>query len=285
MRSISTSLLVLLSSVLVSGCAVRTTVMEVRTAITDHVAGSAIRVESANGHINVAKSDRNDVQIVAELKAISQERLAETRVSVERDSNNQLFVRIDWPNDKRLQNEGCNFDIQVPGANGVTLVSSNGNLEVLKLEGDVDLQTSNGNADVDGPVQNVKIRTSNGNVFVKGASGSIDADTNNGQIEIERARADVIADTSNGKIELSLADDASGPFHLESSNGSISVELNSNYAGLVSCRTSNASIKLDEIQGKIVKDNKTNKSIQIGSESAISEVKTSNGSVEIRQRT
>ena len=256
---------------------------ETRTSVVEHVVDSAIDVESVNGAITVTESDRADVQVIAHIKAQTEERLRATSVIVARDELNNLNVRVEWP-DERKGNEGCSFQMEVPNAYNVTLRSSNGKITLTGLEGTARLKTNNGAVRVNGFDGDVEVDTSNGSVKVHDVEGIVDADTSNGSIEIINAKQDVIADTSNGSVKVKLADvDSAGPLKIDSSNGSVHLELNSAFAGKLSCRTSNAKIRLDGIGGEIIEDGKKSKTIQFGESIAESRVKTSNGSITVKQ--
>ena len=257
---------------------------ESRTSVLEHVNGTAIEVESANGGITVTQSDRADVQIVAHLKAQTEERLQAARIIVSRNELDNLNVGVEWPG-SRKGNEGCTFEIELPSAKDVYLRSTNGKLSVLGLSGVATLTTSNGSIQVDRFDGDIEAETSNGRVTVHDAEGKIDVQTRNGAIEIIEAKQDVIADTSNGSVKLKLADaDSAGPIAIGTSNGSVTVELNSAFAGKLSCKTSNAKIRVDSISGTVTDNGKRSKVIQFGDSAVASRIKTSNGSINVRQR-
>ena len=64
----------------------------------------------------------------------------------------------------------------------------------------------------------------------------------------------------------------------------MTVELNSAFAGKLSCRTSNSKIRLDGLSGKTTKDEKKSKTVQFGDSTAESRIKTSNGSITVKQQ-
>lgn len=261
-----------------------TGVLDTRTTVVDHIDGSAIEVNSVNGAITISESDRGDVQVIAHVKARTEERLQLTNVIVNRDDLDNLTVGVEWP-DGRKNNEGCSFEIELPNAENVTLRSSNGKITVVGLSGTATLETSNGSVRVEGFAGDVEADTSNGSVKIHNVDGAIDADTKNGGIEITEAKHQVIADTSNGSVKVKLADDDSaGPVKIDTSNGSVTLELNSAFAGKLSCRTSNAKIRLDGLDGKVIDDGKRSKTVQFGDSMIESRIKTSNGSITVKQR-
>ena len=69
---------------------------ETRTVIVDHVSESPVEVQTANGSVSVEKSDLDDVEIVAQLKATSADRLAATKIVAQRSEDDALDVHVDW---------------------------------------------------------------------------------------------------------------------------------------------------------------------------------------------
>lgn len=263
----------------------RATHEETRTINVPHVAASSVDVETSNGGISVKVAERDDVLIVARLRMISVERLAATRIVSERDAANRLRIRVAWPDDKRRSNEGCNFDITVPDAQGVKLKSSNGRLMIGGLSGEADLSTSNGGIQVRGHDGDLKARSSNGGLEIEGVTGDITADTSNGRIQVQDAVAEVRARTSNGSVHVQLAEDGAGPVDIETSNGSVTLELGRAFAGDLELRTSNAGLNVSGLEGaEIVSMGKRQARLKFGDFHQSSRVRTSNGSITVRPR-
>ena len=186
-------------------------VRETRTIVVDHVDDTAIDVESVNGAITVTQADRADVQVIAHIRAQTDDRLQATNLIVTRDELDNLHVAVDWPGDRK-NNEGCAFEIELPNAKNVHLRTSNGKIALKGLSGEAKLKTTNGAVRVDGLNGNVEVDTSNGSVKVSNVDGNVDADTKNGSVEIVGAKHEVVAGTSNGSVKLKLADvDSAGP--------------------------------------------------------------------------
>jgi len=205
---------------------------ETRTLTAAHAAGSAIDVETGNGSIDVRASEPADgaeVRIEADLAAQTVERLAETRVVAEADADGALRIRTEWPGGRRRQNERCSFRVVTPGAGGVLLVTSNGDLRLAGLSGAADLTTSNGAITVAGHDGPVAAASSNGDVTVRGVEQA-DVSTSNGDVRIALAAGSpgrVNASTSNGGIVLAVADSFRGEVDARTSNGRVSNEVSS----------------------------------------------------------
>jgi DUF4097 and DUF4098 domain-containing protein YvlB len=184
----------------------------------------------------------SEVAIEARLKSKSRERLDLAQVHVERQEAQPpiLVVTVAWPDGKWQRGDGAAFDIAVPSANGVSVASSNGAVQVVGLTGGVNIKTSNGPIDIEGHSGAAILKTSNGAIHLKGgAITTVQADTSNGPVTIGSASGKVHVDTSNGHINVSLADDNAGPVHLDTSNGPITLAVGPAFAGRMTFDTSN----------------------------------------------
>ncbi len=235
----------------------------------DHVAGSAVEVRSRNGRIEVvAVPNRTDVAITAKIyargatMAEAEERLAASTLLVSRTDDGTLLVEPKFPEPVR-GGDGASILIELPGANGATLRTSNGSVHTHGLTGTLIVDTSNGSVEVVDHAGDTKVDTSNGSIKVDDHVGALSADT------------------SNGRIEVTLHDDQTGPIRLDTSNGSITVRVGASFAGTVTLDTSNGSITVRDNIGRITSQtiSKSYGRIVIGEGGEASRVDTSNGRI------
>ncbi len=210
----------------------------------EHVSGSAIDVESQNGSVKVmANDDATSVSVSAEIRAKTVERLEATKIVASRNSDGALVLRVEWPDNKRENNEGVSFDITLPDAHGATINTGNGRIEIENLSGEARLDTSNGRVmvtDHDGPVF---VDTSNGRIETRDIDGPVRLRTSNGRVIAEDINGTVDIVTSNGSVEIELEDGVQGACSAKSSNGSISFSVG---------RSMQASLDLSTSNGKII---------------------------------
>ncbi len=239
---------------------------ETRTTNIPHQGNGTLEVDAVNGSIVVNQSDRDDVQVVAHLKATSPERLVAAEVVTHRDESGKLVVSVGWPEGKRHNREGCSFEVLIPDAIDVTLRTSSGTIELAGLGGKAELHTSNGT------------------IKVKGHEGPLSVATSNGQIKIADATSRVDAKTSNGAITLSLAPEGPGPIDAKTSNGSITLNLSPAMEGNLTLTTSNGSVNVDpSYDSQIVSERKKHAVLRLGSSENQSNAKTSNGSIHVKR--
>jgi DUF4097 and DUF4098 domain-containing protein YvlB len=192
-----------------------------------HVTGAPLVVDTANGSITVKKSNRADVQITANISAISAERLAAAKIVTTRGVDDTLTIGCQWPGGQPKPREACSFDVEIPDAVGVTLNSENGNVRASNLAGQAHLLTTNGNVEVDRHAGPVRAVTTNGTVTLSEVAGPVKAFTANGAIDIVLARnsaAPIDADGVNSTIKLTVGHAFAGNLSLAATNGSVSVD-------------------------------------------------------------
>lgn len=231
-----------------------------------HIAGKALDIESANGAISVRKAEGSAVQVTAKPRATSQERLDRVKVLASRGGDGTLMLRVDWPDGGRQGSEGCDFDVTLPDADGLTLTSFNGPVEFHGLAGAA------------------RVRTSNGTVKSRGHRGPVDVESSNGDIELRDVGGPISAESSNGQISVLMAPNAPGPVKIASSNGSVTLTLSSAFTGAIRLETSNGSLRVADIpNAKLTKLGERHARILIGDGAGPESVlESSNGSVELR---
>jgi DUF4097 and DUF4098 domain-containing protein YvlB len=177
-------------------------------------AGGALEIRNTNGRIQVDATDGTTIEVVADrvVNAMDEadakralERLtidedvtpSRVRLSSTRPTGGQLHVstRVD-------------YTVRVPKWAAVTLVSTNGDLQISGLEGTLD------------------VRTTNGDVSGRSLLGGTTVETTNGAVELDLAQVPergVSCETTNGSVTIALPRDAKAHLAARVSNGNISV--------------------------------------------------------------
>jgi DUF4097 and DUF4098 domain-containing protein YvlB len=230
-----------------------------------HIAGTALRVETANGSIKVAKVDRPDVAVVAQISALTAARLAGTKISATRFGDGTLMIQCDWPGGKPESREACSFDVQIPEAVGVSLESENGDLQLADLAGAAHLLTTNGNVHIDRQ------------------AGPIKATTTNGTVAVSEAVGPVKADTANGAIKIALAPQAAGPIEASGVNTAIDLAVGPAFAGTLSLSTTNGIVSVDpSVAASDLRGDAHDMQLVFNNSDAKSSATTVNGTIHVR---
>ncbi len=193
----------------------------------------SLTVVSSNGAVSVV--GREDVQTASvtvrrrsrgDTLEAAEDRLDRIRVVVEQDGVQlTLAYRTADQNDDVRRYSGVDFDVVVPAATQVSVNTSNGRIDLLKVDGVQTLDTSNGEISIRSGSGTLAAGTSNGRVTVVEFVGDIRVNTSNGDVWIDRAIGAVDAETSNGSILYSGIPAAGVANRLRTSNGSITARV------------------------------------------------------------
>lgn len=254
-----TTLVAALFSVLILG----TTVARAET-IEDTVeqtlafaAGNLLTLSNTNGDVEIYSWDRDEIQIEAhkKVKASGSDKA--------REAFEDLTVNI------HESSEGVTIETEYPRSKGGWWNNVNASVRYsIRVPARADLE----------------IDTVNGKVFVEGVHGQIVLETTNGGVKAEDAGGSVTSRTTNGSIEVELRQfDANEDMNLRTTNGSITLTLPSDIQASLSARTTNGSVHTDfpiTVQGTFRK-NRLDGELNGGGASI--ELRTTNGSIRIRE--
>lgn len=137
--------------------------------------------------------------------------------------------------------------IELPAGSDAKLHSSNGDVQLAGVQGDLDLGTSNGNINVDHVSGALRLDTNNGAVTFHDVHGTLHASSSNGNIRGDGQITKVEARTSNGVIDLGmpsgtqLASDST----LSTSNGEVTLRVPRDLHANVHMHSSSGSVHSD----------------------------------------
>jgi hypothetical protein len=139
---------------------------------------------------------------------------------------------------------GADVDVQIPVDTAATVTSSNGQVQVINVDGPTTIRTSNGSATTRAGT-GFDIQTSNGSVELSEPTGTIAAITSNAGIQVLDARtASATVQTSNGPIDFSGAL-AAGPQSFTTSNAGLSLRFPADQGFTMDGSTSNGPATTD----------------------------------------
>ncbi|HZW10360.1 MAG TPA: hypothetical protein VFF69_10695 [Phycisphaerales bacterium] len=231
-------------------------------------AGAGLAADTANGAIDIAEAQRDDVLVRAVVRATTQERADAVEIVADTGEPDWLEIRAVWP-DGRGPSEGVSLMIEAPGGRPVRATTGNGELVLTGFSGGAHLSTSNGEVRATGHDGPVRADSSNGGITIVGAAGAVDAETSNGEVCVE------------------LADRSPGPVEIDSSNGGVTLVVGPGFAGKISADTSNGSVSLDDGGAghpHALGGDRSSRVVQVGAGGPESRVETSNGAIRISIR-
>ncbi len=240
------------------------------------VSAGEIRIvdaETQNGFIHVQSGDADSVTVEvtervrkhthedAEGVADKVDLTIETRGDI-------LVIKMDKSklSKKEKSAYSASFTITLPASMSVRVTSSNGDVEVAKVEGFVHATTTNGNVRMMGSGGDADLRTTNGDIHADFAAGDVSMNTTNGSIMLAGVRGDVTGRTTNGSIQLVVDEESDFLVEATTTNGTIipaidtkrfvweanrkQTHLEGEYGSgrhKVSLKTTNGSVRIEEI--------------------------------------
>lgn len=281
-RLLTRAALILTVSLCCTGCGNLFTAREAISLDADWGAFERVIVETRNGDVDVRVSGASAVggagstavqrvRVSGEKWAgggtleSAEELLGQLHVTAGPDAGDPraLRVKLDYAEAMRMRSYGADLKIELPTAASAEIHTTNGRVEARGLVRRVFADTSNGNivlADIDGDVQvdtsNGGVRaervrgslaadTSNGSIVAREIGGECRLDTSNGNVEVVGAKGGIRADSSNGWLRIDADPPAEAVIELTTSNGGITARLPGGLRGELHLRTSNGSIETD----------------------------------------
>lgn len=196
----------------------------------DAVPGILLQVDGVNGSITAERWDGTTIEITANkrVKASTEagaRRTAEDIRVISEKTVQAIHVRVEKPVFQLFTNVTVSHHIRIPNDwyGKVVLKTSNGRINVARIDGQVELRTSNGAIKVDGHAGILDAHTSNGAIELIDVDSNIRARTSNGSIVIRNGtlRGTGELRTSNGRINLTGELFSGANYEVRTSNGSI----------------------------------------------------------------
>lgn len=109
--------------------------------------------------------------------------------------------------------------------------------------------TTNGDVEVRDVTGELEADTTNGTIDVEGVDGGLIAESTNGSVRAADVDGDVHAGTTNGSIDVTLAADSDGDLFAESTNGEITVVAPPSLDATVRAGTTNGDVSVEGFDG------------------------------------
>ncbi|WP_284644282.1 DUF4097 family beta strand repeat-containing protein [Paenibacillus silviterrae] len=148
------------------------------------------------------------------------------KVDVDLQLTNGKIIAGRLPIKQQFTAQSTNGELLVTDLEGnLSLKTTNGSIMTKNTAGASSvLQSTNGKVEVQGHKGDAKVKTTNGRVVVKDVTGSIEASTNNGSVEVDGAPKALKAKSTNGSVEISSRT-VGGDWDVETSHGKVELEL------------------------------------------------------------
>lgn len=172
--------------------------------------------------------------------------------------------------------------ITCPYVIDTTARTSDGDLTLINVKGEIHLRSSDGDLDIRKIEGNTIVTTSDGDVLIEKMDGSLAARTSDGSIEISKLTGSFDVQTSDGDIQIDLDNDPTGDCSMKTSDGDISFSVGHAKSLLIIARVSDGSIRNQLQDSTTLSVNRRSQTIKVGEGKVKIQAKTSDGSITIR---
>jgi hypothetical protein len=149
-----------------------------------------------------------------------------------------IGVHIIW------HSEQTHVTVDTPSQLSLQAKTSDGNVTLSGLQGDLNLTTGDGNVDLDHVSGDLRIRSGDGHVKITDGSGSLDAHTSDGSLSVDGLFHALALHTSDGGLDLSLREGTklTEASSIESSDGSVTIRVPRDFAADLSMHSSDGHV-------------------------------------------
>jgi hypothetical protein len=182
------------------------------------------------------------IHVEVEGRKLSDYRLEEGQSG---DQVHFLFKELPHRGDHMVwHRERTQVTVESPAQLTLEAKTSDGNVTLSGLQGDLGLTTGDGNLTLDHVSGNLRIKSGDGQVKITNADGAIDARTSDGNLSVEGLFHALALHTSDGTLDLSLRDGTklAGPSTIQSSDGSVTIRVPQNFAADLAVHTSDGRV-------------------------------------------
>lgn len=210
----------------------------------------SIELGNVNGSIEISAWDKNELSLVAEKRAKSDEDLQRIEVKID-ETPDRITIETNYA--KRLfgnNNGSVHYELKVPAGCSLDKIHTvDSGITVKGVQGALHLTTVNGSIHTQGSSNDLRLSTVNGNIHAEASEfpkdASIKIETVNGSCTValpaSLTAATIDASTVNGKVKCEF------PVTLESSSRrSLKAKLGEGGA-LIKLRAVNGSLKIEKI--------------------------------------
>jgi len=223
---------------------------EVETHVLDYEMPFILDVDTSNGSVSVRGVEGiQTVSVTATLTSRgstleeAQDRVDRIVYRVERSGGRiSLQYRSSEQESDVRRHSGVAFDVVIPTEARVEVDTSNGAVDIERIDGTILVDTSNGAVDVYDATGALVADTSNGRIEVVDFIGDLELDTSNGEIRMEDVAGSIDAETSNGGVTYA-GHPGLGAHRIRTSNGSVTVRVPNDAAIAFEASTSSGKIR------------------------------------------
>jgi DUF4097 and DUF4098 domain-containing protein YvlB len=169
-----------------------------------------VTLRTFDGYITVHGWDKQEVQLTVSKRAVTEQQMRGIQLrTIHNDSDINFTATFDPTFERREGNVHytsavVNLEVFVPRNSTVRLISGDGRLELIGVNGKLDLNTGDGLIDVRDARGQLTAKTGDGRIQVENFDGAVNARTGDGRIILNGTFAQLAASTGSGSILLTV---------------------------------------------------------------------------------
>jgi Putative adhesin len=209
--------------------------------------GAALTIETSDSGLDVHSC--GDCKAIR-IKVHSERKLSDYQLEEHQDQSHVYFSLKEKPHihigfDIHWKaNQGTQVVVETPGSLDLDARTSDGNLSVRNVSGNVQVHTSDGALTLEDLHGDVHLTASDGSINVHNVIGSLDARGSDGHMKVDGQFTAVQLHTSDGNLDFSLAPGSqlTSASRIESSDGHVTIRVPQNLAADLDVSTSDGHI-------------------------------------------
>jgi len=250
-----------------------------------------VSVSTFDGSIEVRTSDRPEVAVTIEKRAISKDAAAQIDVHTEQ-SGNHVVVDVRMPRGGRFLDIGWNNSsakliVTLPAASDLEAHSGDGSIDVDRLTGTLNLRSGDGSIHGRDLAGDVKVHTGDGAIKLDQVSGALDVDTGDGTITVAGKLTSVRARSGDGSVTIRAAagSHTEADWNITTGDGSVVLEVSDDFGGELDAHTGDGRIQIQDVTLSNVTGpvGKSTVRGRLGSGGHAVRVRTGDGSITLRR--
>jgi hypothetical protein len=162
----------------------------------------------------------------------------------ESQAGDQVHFHI-WPREHvgfyiGVHHERTTVTVETPAELTLAAKTSDGNVSLTGLQGDIGLTAGDGDINFDHVSGNLHLKSGDGSVNIASATGALDASTSDGNLTVDGVFHALAVHTSDGRLDLNLREGTklTEASSVQSSDGSITLRVPQNFAADLDVHTS-----------------------------------------------
>jgi hypothetical protein len=206
---------------------------------------AALTIETSDSHLDIHSC--GDCKAIR-IHVLAGQKLTNFRLEEHQDQNHVYFslkekphvgLDIHWGS-----SHGTKVTVETPSSLELDAATSDGNLSVRNLTGNVKVHTGDGSVTLEDLHGDIRLTASDGNITVHNVTGTLDARASDGHMTVDGQFSSVQLHTSDGNLDFALAagSQLTAASRIESSDGHVAIKLPQNLAADLDVTTSDGHI-------------------------------------------